>query len=80
MTRALSVRVSPERPALAPTMAPQIERQRLHLKSERQELQAEHSFREDGYRGATRNRKAVVLVARGVGRRGQAGVSSLGFR
>jgi site-specific DNA recombinase len=59
MTSAISVRVSTDRQALAPTIDPQIERLRRHLESEGQELNAEHSFRDDGYSGAPLNRPGL---------------------
>ena len=49
MISAIYVRVSTDRQALAQTIDQQIERLRLHLKSEGQELHAEHIFRDDGY-------------------------------
>ena len=48
MTSAIYVRVSTDRQALAQTIDQQIERLRLHLQSQGQELQAEHLFRDDG--------------------------------
>src|SRR5215468_11056737 len=59
MTSAIYVRVSTDRQALAQTMDQQIERLRLHLTSEGQELHAEHSFRDDGYSGVTLNRPGL---------------------
>ena len=59
MTSAISVRVSTDRQALAQTIDQQIERLRLHLNSEGQELKAEHIFRDDGYSGATLNRPGL---------------------
>jgi len=59
MTSAIYVRVSTDRQALAQTIDQQIERLRLHLKSEGQELHAEHIFRDDGYSGATLNRPGL---------------------
>ena len=59
MTSAIYVRVSTDRQALAQTIDQQIERLRLHLKSEGQELKAEHIFRDDGYSGATLNRPGL---------------------
>jgi site-specific DNA recombinase len=59
MTSAIYVRVSTDRQALAQTIDQQIERLRLHLTSEGQELKAEHIFRDDGYSGATLNRPGL---------------------
>src|SRR5919108_3665837 len=59
MTSAISVRVSTDRQALAQTIDQQIERLRRHLKSEGQELHAEHLFRDNGYSGATLNRPGL---------------------
>src|SRR5499426_1451421 len=59
MTSAIYVRVSTDRQALAQTIDQQIERLRLHLNSEGQELKAEHIFRDDGYSGATLNRPGL---------------------
>ena len=59
MTSAIYVRVSTDRQTLAQTIDQQIERLRLHLKSEGQELKAEHIFRDDGYSGATLNRPGL---------------------
>jgi site-specific DNA recombinase len=59
MTSAIYVRVSTDRQALAQTIDQQIERLRLHLQSEGQELNAEHIFRGDGYSGATLNRPGL---------------------
>src|SRR6516165_6481069 len=59
MTSAIYVRVSTDRQTLAQTIDQQIERLRLHLKSEGQELLAEYLFRDDGYSGATLNRPGL---------------------
>lgn len=59
MTSAISVRVSTDRQTLAQPIDQQIERLRLHLKSEGQELKAEDIFRDDGYSGATLNRPGL---------------------
>src|SRR5262245_2209812 len=59
MTSAIYVRVSTDRQALAQTIDQQIERLRLHLNSEGQELKAEHIFRDAGYSGATLNRPGL---------------------
>jgi site-specific DNA recombinase len=48
MTSVIYVRVSTDRQALAQTIDQQIERLRLPLKSEGQELHAEYIFRDDG--------------------------------
>ena len=59
MTSAIDVRVSTDRQALAPTIDQQIERLRLHLHSEGQELHTEHIFRDEGSSGATLNRPGL---------------------
>jgi site-specific DNA recombinase len=59
MTSAIYVRVSTDRQALAQTIDHQIERLRLHIQSQGQELQVEHIFRDDGYSGATLNRPGL---------------------
>jgi site-specific DNA recombinase len=59
MTSAIYVRVSTDRQTLAQTIDQQIERLRLHLTSEGQELKAEYIFRDDGYSGATLNRPGL---------------------
>src|SRR5262245_19802153 len=59
MTSAIYVRVSTDRQALAQTIDQQIERLRLHLQGEGQELHGEHIFRDDGYSGATLNRPGL---------------------
>jgi hypothetical protein len=48
MTSAISVRVSPDRHALAQTIAQQIERLQAQLKGEGEELRAASIFRDDG--------------------------------
>ena len=59
MTSAISVRVSTDRQMLAQTIDQQIERLRVHLQSQGQELLAEHIFLDDGYSGATLNRPGL---------------------
>ena len=59
MTSAIYVRVSTDRQMLAQTIDQQIERLRVHLQSQGQELLAEYIFRDDGYSGATLNRPGL---------------------
>jgi site-specific DNA recombinase len=59
MTNAIYVRVSTDRQMLAQTIDQQIERLRVHLQSQGQDLLAAHIFRDDGYSGATLNRPGL---------------------
>ena len=59
MTNAIYVRVSTDRQMLAQTIDQQIERLRVHLQSQGQDLLADHIFRDDGYSGATLNRPGL---------------------
>jgi hypothetical protein len=56
MRTAIDVRVSTERQTLAHTSAQQVERLTAHVHAQGEALRAEDMFRDDGYRGATRNR------------------------
>src|SRR6516165_2869398 len=59
MTSAIYVRVSTDRQMLAQTIDQQIERLRIHLQSQDQDLLADHIFRDDGSSGATLNRPGL---------------------
>jgi len=48
MINAIYARVSTDRQMLAPTIDQQIERLRVHLQSQGQDLLADHIFRDDG--------------------------------
>ena len=59
MMVAVYVRVSTQRQAQAQTIEQQLERLRVHLRSQAVELTSASIFRDDGYSGATLNRPGL---------------------